>query len=525
MSHSHRCLIVLCCSFFFVKSALYSQKAFELSNFQENVFPPYSFDFVSPISSQLVLRNGYQLTGDQLDLDDSTHFNNYYENSFIQSDDGWFDTIQPLRLIARDSVLLIPQFEFDNSNGMMEVEIESRLIDFDTNTSGEQNENEYDPDFRLRYFMSVFGPRLILRNGEYRYDFHLGADIIDLERPEDDSNLPDLICMCDGTVNEYLKLDNANDIDNPNGVGRKTGIHCTNGVVIEPPMGDQSLIVDQTGTGQYLTVKCDAKYPVEMGFGDRDVYISYRHMQSFASDYQIGDTLEMGEEIGKMGKSGITSNYHLHLSALRRGCDENPSQRFINVHPMYLFNSQYNPHLIQKLSNEDLFDNDATTLVQQEINPEIHFLNYDSFSPGDDVIIRIVLPYHHAQIKEIIIRDTLSQDPQGVWIFDFFQRGLLNEAERDTPYWDMNGDGVSDTVFVHHFNRGTSAQFLYDSHSSESHFDKHPGKTWPILNEGVYRTSAYILDLKVVDFLGQKNDMEIKVVDIWGHGIKGVISP
>ena len=88
----------------------------------------------------------------------------------------------------------------------------------------------------------------------------------------------------------------------------------------------------------------------------------------------------------------------------------------------------------------------------------------------------------------------------------------------------MNGDGLLDTVFIHHFNRGTSAQFLFNSHKDEAHYDGHPGRDWPITNTGLYRTSAYILDVKIVNYTGNKNDLEVEVVDIWGNGIKGIIN-
>tara|TARA_B100000497_G_C7521337_1_gene316780 strand:- start:225 stop:788 length:564 start_codon:yes stop_codon:yes gene_type:complete len=187
--------------------------------------------------------------------------------------------------------------------------------------------------------------------------------------------------MCDGVVVEYVKLDDPADIINPNGVGRKTGIHCTNGIVIEPPMGDDSKIIEQTGEGQYIVIKCNEQYPISFGFTDRDIYIAYRHMYSFEQNFSIGDTLKKGDILGQMGQTGITSNYHLHLSALRRACDDDPSKRFANVHPMYLFNPHSNPHLIRKMEFNQAYNNDSNPIDHQEMNPEVYFLNYETFLP------------------------------------------------------------------------------------------------------------------------------------------------
>jgi len=432
--------------------------------------------------------------------------------------------VDSLILIGGKAVHLESNFTVSpNTDQKVIIDIEKKLDDYDTNSDGFQSVESYDPDFRFRYFMSIFGPRLILRNGVYRYDFHQGTDIIDLERPDDTvaiNNLPDIQCICDGTVVEYVKLDNPDDLNNPIGIGRKTSITCAGDTVI-----GSNLLIESTGAGQYVTVKCDtsAQYPMSLGFSNNDIYTAYRHLTDFSQNFSIGDTIKRGALIGKMGETGITSNHHLHFSALRRGCSEVPAKGFINVHPMFLFNPDYNPHLLRKLEYTPAFDNNASPLIQQEINPEISFLNYDTITKGSNPIIRIALPYSQTSIHEIIIRDKNGNAPTHEWNFDFLERGILNEAERDQNHWDMNGNGQIDTVYIHHFNRGTSAQYLYNEHKNEPHYNGHPGRDWPISNTGLYRTSTYIMDIKITNYTGDKNDLEVEVRDIWGYGIKGVI--
>ncbi len=510
-------------------STIFGQQALDLSNLSNNTPINYPYNFIAPVESDLLLRNGYQLTGTQTDLTNQTPFQIYYDSDTLITASNSLDIADNPVLMAGKLVQLESNFQIDGGRGIFTAIIEKILADYDTNTNGSQPVTEYDPDFRFRfrYYMSIFGPRLILRDGVYRYDFHQGTDIIDTERPEDDvpiEDLPNIQCMCDGVVTEFVKLDDPADISNPNGVGRKTGIHCSGDTIVEPPLGDNSKILEATGEGQYLVVKCAEQYPVSLGYADNDIYIAYRHLYSFAQDFEIGDPLLKGELVGKMGQSGITSNYHLHLSALRRACSETPAKRFINVHPMYLFNPDHNPHLLRKLEYNPAFDNNSSSLIQQEINPEISFLNYDTITAGANPIIRIALPYSQTSLQKIVIRDSNGGAPTNEWIFHFLERGIEDEAERDKNHWDMNGDGLLDTVFIHHFNRGTSAQFLYNSHQAEAHYDGHPGRDWPITNTGLYRTSAYILDIKIVNYIGNKDDLEVEVIDIWGNGIKGIVN-
>lgn len=503
---------------------IFSQQALELSNLPNNTPVSYPYNFVFPLESELLLRNGYQLMGNQFDLDNHTPFQIYYDSDTLSTTSNSLDIINNTVLMAGKLIQLQSGFHIGSGTGIFSAIIEKKLADYDTNTSGLQAVTEYDPDFRFRYFMSIFGPRLILRNGVYRYDFHQGSDIIDIERPEDNVpivDLPNIQCMCDGVITEFVKLDDPADISNPNGVGRKTGIHCSRDTIVEPPLGDNSKILEATGEGQYLVVKCQEQYPVSLGYSDNDIYIAYRHLYNFAQDFEIGDTISKGALIGKMGQSGITSNYHLHLSALRRACSEAPAKRFINVHPMYLFNPDYNSHLLRKLEVNPSFDNNSSSIKHQEINPEISFLNYDTITSGANPIIRIALPYSQTNLQKIVIRDRNGVHPTNEWVFNLLERGIENEEERDKNHWDMNGDGKADTVYIHHFNRGTSAQFLYNSHQDEAHYEGHPGRDWPITSTGLYRTAAYILDLKIVDFTGDKNDLEVEVIDIWGNGIKG----
>ena len=508
----------------------FGQQQLQLSNLPNNTPIIYTHDFLFPLQSELLLRNGFQLTGNQNDLDNATLFTIYYEEDTIETAIDNLVINDSLILVAGKVVQLKSGFEIKPiGTEKFIATIEKRLADYDTNTDGLQPVTEYDPDFRFRYFMSIFGPRLILRDGIYRYDFHQGSDIIDLEKPEDNVpivDLPNFQCICDGVITEFVKLDDPADINDPAGVGRKTGIHCLGDTIVEPPMGVNTKIIEATGEGQYLVVKCNNKdqYPVSLGFSDNDIYIAYRHLYNFGQNFNIGDSIKRGDIIGKMGQTGITTNYHLHFSALRRACLEMPAKRFINVHPMYLFNPEYNPHLLRKLEVNPNFDNNSSSINHQEINPEISFLNYDTISPGANPIIRIALPYSQTSIQKVIIRDKNGIAPSNEWTFNFLERGIEAEAERDKNYWDMNGDGLADTVYIHHFNRGTSASFLFDSHDEEAHFDGHPGRDWPILSTGLYRTSAYILDFELVNYTGAKDDLEVEVVDIWNNRIKGVIN-
>ncbi len=84
----------------------------------------------------------------------------------------------------------------------------------------------YTPSKSNRYFMSVFGPRMRASDGVIRavYDFHRGEDIVDGDTPTEGATMPDIRCMCDGIVHKIK--DGTNEAMELTEEGRYVTVKC-----------------------------------------------------------------------------------------------------------------------------------------------------------------------------------------------------------------------------------------------------------------------------------------------------------
>lgn len=499
----------------------FSQIQLQLRNDSTSTFN-YENDLTAPVNSNLLRRNGLQLTGTQTQLTSGEIFQNYFDENQLSYDTDLGDTGANLLFLSRNEISLEEGFNItSNGDDVFSAEIEQKLEDYDIDdeNNGIQDSVEYyNPKINLRYFMSVFGPRLLKGTPHYRYDFHQGSDIIDLEVPSD-TTLSEIKCMCEGTIVRIRKSNTPNDNE---GEGMTYYYDCNH---LE---SEGKLIrMDTIGTGQYLTIKCiNETFDNTLGYTDDTIYTAYRHLDDLAKSYSLGDTIEKGEVIGTMGQTGITTTNHLHLSILRKDCNNsgNPnSSGLINVHPLRAFNMDYNTHLVRQLNFDSAFDNTISPREYLKFNPEIHLLNIEEDTlTGDSALIRIAVPFYQANIAEIQIRNTQNPASTGTWTFNFEERSNNPESVRDTNRWDMNGDEIDEEVYVFSFNRGSSANDLFENRRDDGHFSpEHTANNFPLSYDGVFRIPAYVLDIKAKNFTGTKEDIEVEVFDIWGNSILG----
>lgn len=326
--------------------------------------------------------------------------------------------------------------------------------------------NSYEPSYSERYFMSVFGPRhkeVSTSNIEY-FDFHKGSDMTPVVSyggvDYDDDNLPDIHCMCDGEI--YQIFD------------------------------DTEEVVEDTGTGRYVIVKCDQEFNGNPEWGN--IYTAYRHLESIEAGLEVGDTLQKGDVVGVMGATGYTNANHLHFSLIRRNTGTQ-----INVHPMRVFDPTAIPHLLNYLEDA-----------------EITQLDYSS----NEALFRLAVPYNQANIRAI----TISLDGTNYEkTYDFEAISQLSEEDRD------DNDAVEDLeLFAYPFNRGQNAyRRVWDKIEDEKFTDVYPGNPdasdfYPFLSEGLMQTPAYVLDIKALNLPANFNieDLKIEVIDIWGYGAR-----
>ena len=330
------------------------------------------------------------------------------------------------------------------------------------------NPLDYNPQYRNRYFMSVFGPRMRANNGEIKedYDYHRGADIIDKSIPEGDT--PDLLCMCDG--------------------------------IIESIEHEENELY-----GKSVTIKCAQQFNNGI-WGN--IYIAYRHLSTISSALILNNPIGKGSIIGKMGKTGRTTTNHLHLSVQRKEGDE-----FYNVHPSRVFNPTINTHLIRPIDSPPVSKNSKNRKNEQV---QVYLLesNSSAIPIANTALFRIVIPYFKANLKTIII-----SAPGFFEIIDF--ENISRERDGDEDWLNTNVVGKA-RLFVFPFNRGQSAFYRYNSIKNDLKRITHSGNDHPIYNTGIFRTESYVLDIKVialpVNF--KKTDLEISLIDVWGNGLK-----
>ena len=317
----------------------------------------------------------------------------------------------------------------------------------------------YSPEYRNRYFMSVFGPRYKLVSGssiEY-FDFHRGADInADVSFngvTHSSTNPPTINSMCTGYVDE-----------------------------VQP---------DDTGdSGRWVRVKCDDIFTQE-NWGH--IYLAYRHLEDI--DVVDGQWIGAGQQIGLMGKTGSTNTVHLHLS-VRRIVEGD----FVNVHPMRVFDATTMPHLVTTLTDAD-----------------IQLLEYDVTS----ALFRIIVPYNQANIRRIklsLADDSWSRtyDYENVSLdAGDDERDLHNfiEGLELFAYPFNRGHGS----YRRYIDKHEEIPAAYPASLLNS-----PQDQWPIYADLTTQSPAYIVDVRGVGLPAGYliNDLQIEIEDIWGHGLR-----
>ena len=328
-----------------------------------------------------------------------------------------------------------------------------------------EHPNDYEPTYADRYFMSIYGPRhkYVSTSNIGYFDFHKGADMtanVTYNGTEyDEDHAPDIHCVCDGEVYEIFTGPNP----------------------------------ESTGTGKYITVKCDSSFKANPAWGQ--IYTAYRHLESIAPGLQVNQRVAKGDVVGVMGESGHTTTVHLHFSVIRRNTGSQ-----INVHPMRLFNPDSIPHLVNHLTTAEITQLEHTS---------------------NEALFRMVVPYNMANIRAIEVSLPNGQYER---IYDFEEVSILPEEDRD----DNDAvDGLE--LYAYPFNRGhhlyRRVWDRYDDGQITMDFPASPdlgtGNFYPFLSEGLHQTPAYAMDIRVRDLPANYDisELQIKVIDIWGYGV------
>ena len=318
-----------------------------------------------------------------------------------------------------------------------------------------------------RFFMSVFGPRfksVDTSNVEY-FDFHQGMDLTpdvnDGVNFYNEDNPPPVLSMCDGTVHRI------DDVDEDT--------------------TEQEL--EASGPGRSVYIRCDAEFGLP-GWGN--VYLAYRHLSSVDGNIDVDTIVTPGQELGIMGESGVTTAIHLHLSVLRQTDDG-----LENVHYMRIFDPDGYEHLLDQLQEADVW--------QLESNP-------------NDILLRVAVPHTMASIRSISgsMGDSYQRE------YDFESVSMHSGDDRD------NNDYISGIeLYAYHFNRGDGAYKRHALRRNDIPSEFYPAgpeqtsdNFYPILNEGLLQTPAYILDVRFSDLPDDfdPEQFELNVVDVYGYG-------
>jgi murein DD-endopeptidase MepM/ murein hydrolase activator NlpD len=329
------------------------------------------------------------------------------------------------------------------------------------------------PAFDNRYFMSAYGPRhkQVATSNIGFFDFHKGSDMTsDIEfngTVYDENNPPGINCICDGEIHEIFTGPNP----------------------------------ELTGTGMFVTVKCDDDFAANGTWGN--IYTAYRHLSVIEPTLMVGGVISKGDNIGVMGATGFTTTVHLHFSVIRRNTGSE-----INVHPMRIFSPTAAPHLINVLNTAEI--------TQLEHS-------------GTEALFRIAIPHNQANIRAI---EVTLQGGDYTRIYDYETISLLPEEDRD----DNNIiSGLE--LFAYPFNRGHELyRRIWERYFDGQITDDYPaspdfgiGNFFPYLSEGLHQTPAYGMDLKVTGLPNGFNpaNLNIKIIDIWGYGVtaNGIAQP
>ncbi len=325
----------------------------------------------------------------------------------------------------------------------------------------------YEPELSYRYFMSVFGPRykaVSSSNIDY-YDFHQGSDmsanVTDNGDVYDEENPPDIYCMCDGIIDKIE--------DGPEEV------------------------VEETGGGRYVRVKCNDSFNGNPGWGN--IYMAFRHLNIINPALVLGNPIQKGDLVGLMGETGHTTTTHLHYSVRRYD-----GQGFHNVHPMRVFNPTATPHMVKALQDADITQ-----------------LNYQP----NQALFRVAIPYNQAVIRAITVK-LANGNYEKTYDFEYVS------ATADASNRDHNDfiDGIE--LFAYPFNRGQTAYVRYQDAKDDmpaaypASPERGAGNYFPFLNEGLLATPAYVLDVLAKDLPNgyDINDVKIQIIDIFGNVIE-----
>ena len=112
-----------------VQSA-FSQIQLDLSNNQTSTYD-YQSDLSAPVSSNLLRRNGIQLTGTQTDLTDGEVFQYYFDENQLNYNEDLGDTGEHLLFLSRNEIRLEEGFNIMGSgDGTFTAAIERKVYTY-----------------------------------------------------------------------------------------------------------------------------------------------------------------------------------------------------------------------------------------------------------------------------------------------------------------------------------------------------------------------------------------------------------
>lgn len=322
------------------------------------------------------------------------------------------------------------------------------------------------------YLKSTYGHRY-LSNNSRRTDNHGGFDYWSKHTYQgtnyNDNVKSPIICMCSGVISQVLH-------------------------------GPDS-VLDLTASGRSVRVTCDS---LSQAFGGI-TRIYYRHLDSLGPLAALADTaasrtisIQKGDLIGFMGKSGTTSNVHLHLSST-------------SVHPV---------HGNSFLSTARLFDPTLHPPILKELTDAKIEVLHDW---PDSALFRIIWPYNQTinQFEFINQSDTI--------VFNKEEAYQTGGAIRD------NHDCLPDVkVFAYQFNGKQTAKSRYVSEMNNmpAIYPASPQRDTNLTRYGYqhfpieYDSIGYVYDFMVKNLSPshQKEDFMVKLSDVWGYVVEGASS-
>lgn len=456
----------------------------------------YSYNFIAPLRTEMLCKNSHLGTIPATNLSSTIASATYEDQTGVLTSSAVIGPNERVWYIAETSIVLTEGFLASSDNFF--------VAELKNEQSYCESESNYNPNISPynRLFTSIYGPRMTSSSGNITrpYDFHRGEDMIDKQVTVNGSD-PPIYCMCDGEVEAI-----------------------TSG-------GDE---------GTSVIVKCDATFYQNPGLGN--IYIAYRHLNEFASGLAPSAKIRKGDKIGIMGGTGAaTTNHHLHLSVQKKL----GTGQLINLHPMRIFNNDFNNHLFHPINAE------LNGTEEKRVN--MFLLEHSNGSANTDenyATFRIAVPYDKVAIRAIIVRHsgTYSQTA------DF---EVISE-ERDNPpsccstnpptctpdppcLDDANvgslklfplpflraGNTTSNTTGGTAYRRYNSVKGDLCNAATGNKVCDHPAINFPVLNEGIFTTSAYVLDIKAKGLpqFFDPYDFQIDVLDIWGNGVRGTLTP